>query len=150
VDNTLETIQSAGHGFKGADQEQADKAMYAFFDHHLKPPPDRFTLLIRTGNDIVALGWPSGRILERKPAGSPPASSDLLWDAKGPLRIASLAGVVQLRSGGRMIADRTGRRIIELDKSGAPVRELRDLTFTPESLDLREVVAAGQSPSSLP
>jgi hypothetical protein len=150
VENALETIQGAGHGFKGADQEQADKAMYAFFDRHLKPPPDRFTLQIRTGDDMVTIGWPSGRMLHRQPAGSPPAPSQLLWDAKGPLRIGSLAGIAPLRTGGKIIADGTGRRIIELDKSGVPVREVRDLPFAPEALDVREVIAAAQSPSSLP
>jgi hypothetical protein len=29
-------MEGAGHGFKGADAERADKAMLAFFDKHLK------------------------------------------------------------------------------------------------------------------
>jgi acetyl esterase/lipase len=37
VDSELLTLQGAGHGFKGADAEQASQAMFAYFDKHLKP-----------------------------------------------------------------------------------------------------------------
>ena len=30
------TLEGAGHGFKGPDQEKAEQAMIAFFDAHLK------------------------------------------------------------------------------------------------------------------
>jgi acetyl esterase/lipase len=36
VEAELLTLEGAGHGFKGADAEKADKAMLAFFDWHLK------------------------------------------------------------------------------------------------------------------
>lgn len=36
VDAELLTLQGAGHGFKGADAETAEKAMFTFFDKHLK------------------------------------------------------------------------------------------------------------------
>jgi acetyl esterase/lipase len=36
VEVELLTLEGAGHGFKGADAEKADKAMVAFFDRHLK------------------------------------------------------------------------------------------------------------------
>src|SRR5438105_8566901 len=34
------TFEGAGHGFKGADAERAEAAMYAFFDKQLKNAPD--------------------------------------------------------------------------------------------------------------
>ena len=36
VEAELLTLEGAGHGFKGADAERAEKAMLAFFDRHLK------------------------------------------------------------------------------------------------------------------
>ncbi len=50
VEAGLLTIEGAGHGFKGADAETADKAMFAYFDEHLKsngkatPLPDPSTI----------------------------------------------------------------------------------------------------------
>ncbi len=37
VEAELLTLPGAGHGFKGADQEAADKALFEFFDRHLQP-----------------------------------------------------------------------------------------------------------------
>jgi len=37
VEAELLTFEGAGHGFKGADAEKAEKALLAFFDKHLKP-----------------------------------------------------------------------------------------------------------------
>jgi len=37
VEAELLTLEGAGHGFKGADQEKAEAAMFLFFDRHLKP-----------------------------------------------------------------------------------------------------------------
>ena len=37
VEVELLTLEGAGHGFKGADAEKAEKAMIEFFDKHLKP-----------------------------------------------------------------------------------------------------------------
>lgn len=37
VEVELLTLQGAGHGFKGADAEKAEQALFAFFDKHLKP-----------------------------------------------------------------------------------------------------------------
>jgi acetyl esterase/lipase len=37
VEAELLTLPGAGHGFKGADLETADKALFEFFDRHLQP-----------------------------------------------------------------------------------------------------------------
>ncbi len=37
VEVELLTLENAGHGFKGADAERAETAMFAFFDKHLQP-----------------------------------------------------------------------------------------------------------------
>jgi dipeptidyl aminopeptidase/acylaminoacyl peptidase len=36
VEVELLTLEGAGHGFKGADAEKAEAAMFAFFERHLK------------------------------------------------------------------------------------------------------------------
>jgi acetyl esterase/lipase len=36
VEAELLTLEGAGHGFRGADAEKAEKAMFEFFDKHLK------------------------------------------------------------------------------------------------------------------
>ncbi len=36
VEAELLTLEGAGHGFKGADADKADKALLTFFDGHLK------------------------------------------------------------------------------------------------------------------
>jgi len=39
VEVELRTFPGAGHGFKGADAEAAEQAMFSFFDRHLKRQP---------------------------------------------------------------------------------------------------------------
>ena len=36
VEAELLTLEGAGHGFKGADAEKAEAALFAYFDKHLK------------------------------------------------------------------------------------------------------------------
>ncbi|HYP09779.1 MAG TPA: alpha/beta hydrolase fold domain-containing protein [Bryobacteraceae bacterium] len=65
----LETISGAGHGFKGADAERAEKAAFAFLDKHLKTPAAARTILISDHGpkgEIVAMEWPSGKVLWTK------------------------------------------------------------------------------------
>jgi acetyl esterase/lipase len=68
----LETISGAGHGFKGADAERAEQCAFAFFDKHLKKTtPQRRLLLSDHGphGEIVAINWPSGKVLWTVPNG---------------------------------------------------------------------------------
>ncbi len=37
VEAELLTLESAGHGFRGADAEKAEQALFAFFEKHLRP-----------------------------------------------------------------------------------------------------------------
>jgi dipeptidyl aminopeptidase/acylaminoacyl peptidase len=39
VDAELLTLEGAGHGFKGADAQKADEALFDYFDRHLKAAP---------------------------------------------------------------------------------------------------------------
>ena len=46
------TLEGAGHGFKGADAEKADAAMFAFFDTELKNAPTGGLTQVRVQRDI--------------------------------------------------------------------------------------------------
>jgi hypothetical protein len=64
VPTKLETIEGAGHGFRGADLDRAYAAMDSWFDKYLAPPGEQRLLLISDhgpNGEIVALDWPSGR-----------------------------------------------------------------------------------------
>ncbi len=66
----LESIPGAGHGFKGADAERAEKRAFEFFDKQLKERvPQRHILISDHGpnGEIAAMEWPSGKVLWTKP-----------------------------------------------------------------------------------
>lgn len=66
----LETISGAGHGFKGADADRAEQRAFAFFDKYLKSKlPQRRILISDHGplGEVVAMEWPSGKILWTTP-----------------------------------------------------------------------------------
>lgn len=67
----LETIKDAGHGFKGADAEYAEKKLLAWFDKYLKPRDEHRILLSDHGlrGEVVLMKWPSGKELLRIPNG---------------------------------------------------------------------------------
>lgn len=69
VEAELETIQGAGHGFKGADAERAEQRMFAFLDKWLMPQPERHLLVVDhgAGAGMVEMTWPSGHVLRRWP-----------------------------------------------------------------------------------
>ena len=65
VPTRLETIEGAGHGFKGADLDRAYAAMTNWFDAHLVPKPQQRLLFVADHGpkgEIVAMEWPSGRV----------------------------------------------------------------------------------------
>lgn len=65
VPTRLETIEGAGHGFKGADLERSYAAMVDWFDAYLAPQPEQRLLFAADhgpNGEIVAMEWPSGRV----------------------------------------------------------------------------------------
>jgi acetyl esterase/lipase len=70
VEAELETIAEGGHGFKGADEERAWARTLDFLNRKLKATLEDTLSIVVTdhgpGAEILALGWPSGRILWRR------------------------------------------------------------------------------------
>ena len=65
VPTRLETLEGAGHGFKGEDLERAYTAMVDWFDVHLAPRPEQRLLFVADhgpNGEVVAMDWPSGRV----------------------------------------------------------------------------------------
>ncbi len=70
VEAELETLDGAGHGFKAKDAERAEQRLMGFFDRHLAPRKEERRILIADhgpGGEILALSWPSGKVLWRVP-----------------------------------------------------------------------------------
>lgn len=71
VEAELETIAEAGHGFKGADDERAFARTLDFLNRQTKPKLlETRRLMVNDhgpGAEILAIAWPSGRVLWRRP-----------------------------------------------------------------------------------
>lgn len=136
----LETIAGAGHGFKGADMERAEKKLVAWFDRWLRPTGERRILISDHGptGEIVLMNWPSGRELARWPnqrghdvqglAGGSvlftvgpqkkvveaDASGKQVWECCEGLEHPLAAQ--RLANGNTLIGDARGGRVIEVDR----------------------------------
>ncbi len=107
VDAEMETIPGAGHGFQGADAERAEARAFAYFDRHLKAnTPQRRILLSDHGprGEIVAMDWPSGRVLWTVP------------NQRGH-------DVQALPGGGVLYTIGAGKKVVELDQNRKAVWE---------------------------
>lgn len=71
VEAELDTLAEVGHGFKGADADKAFVKTLDFLNRKLKPKLLETRRLMVTdhgpGGEILAIAWPSGRILWRRP-----------------------------------------------------------------------------------
>ncbi|MCC6539671.1 MAG: alpha/beta hydrolase fold domain-containing protein [Bryobacterales bacterium] len=118
VEAELETIAEAGHGFKGADEERAFTRTLAFLDRHLKPKLLETRRLIvmdhGPGAELLAIAWPSGRVLWRRPNGRGtdavvlPGSGNVLYVEDPKSTVTEVDGA-------------TGQRVVWQYKSAAPV-----------------------------
>lgn len=141
VEAELEGIEGAGHGFRGAEAERAGEAMLRFLDRHLKPGADRWTVLLSDhgpGANLVAMGWPSGRVLWRVPndrgldvqalenghalytndAKSKVVEIDEqqreVWSVGSEVGLRKPYSVQRLKNGNTLIGDADGARVLEV------------------------------------
>jgi hypothetical protein len=70
VPATLETMEGSDHGFKGEYLDRAETLLFAFFDKHLAGPKEERKILVSNhgaAGEVMALSWPSGKVLWRVP-----------------------------------------------------------------------------------
>lgn len=142
----LATLSGAGHGFRGADAEEAERRTVAFFDRYLKKPTPSRTLLVANhgkGGNVLAIAWPSGKVLwtvpndnghdvqalpnghvllTRDPAGTvvevDPARNEVWKYSEGLKRPLSAQ---RLANGNTVIGDATLGKVIEVTREGKVV-----------------------------
>jgi len=143
----LETIAEAGHGFKGAGEERAMARALDFLNRKLKPTPLETRRIVVTdhgpGAEILALAWPSGRVLWRRPNNRATEVSVLpnghvlyIEDPKGAVTEldkdqkavwhyrssgASLVSVQRLPNGNTLLVDDVATKVFEVAPGGRVV-----------------------------
>src|SRR5262249_31129073 len=136
----LETIAEAGHGFKGADDERAFTRTLDFLNRKLKPKlMETRRLLVNDhgpGGEILAIAWPSGRVLWRRAnhrgtdasvlpnghvlyiedpksaAAEIDSQQEVVWSYKADK--LNLVSVQRLENGNTLLVDDTAPRIFEV------------------------------------
>ncbi len=87
---------------------------------------------LANGNTLIGLVDP-GEVIEVDRSG---AIVKRIGGTTGGLRLGWIAGIDPLPGGGLMIADFTGRRVLEVDAAGTLVHELRDLPWAVASISV--------------
>ena len=144
VDGEMETIAEAGHGFTGADEERAFARTLDFLNRKLKPQLlETRRLMVNDhgpGGEILAMAWPSGRILWRRPNHRATEVSTLanghvlfIEDPKGIVTEldgdqkvvwqyktakASLVSVQRLANGNTLLVDDAAAKVFEVTPAG--------------------------------
>lgn len=170
VEAELETIAEAGHGFKGADEERAFARALDFLNRKLKPQLLETRKLLVTdhgpGGEILAIAWPSGRILWRRPNHRATESSALangnvlfIEDPKGTVaeidaaqkvvwqykteKPASLVSAQRLASGNTLLVDDSVPRIFEVTPEGKTIWSVEKPEFKGQAMRRARRTAAG-------
>jgi len=145
VETELETLEGAGHGFKGKDAERAERRLFEFFDKHLSASKPERNILIADhgpGGEVISMLWPSGKILWRVPNnrgrdvqalpnGHVLMTLDVMrrvveldqdhravWTYGAAEGLELPTAAQRLENGNTMIADAKRGRIIDVDRSG--------------------------------
>lgn len=145
VEAELETIEGAGHGFKGPDEERAEARMISYFERHLKPAAQTRLVVADHGprGQVVGMLWPSGQELwtipnERGHDVQPLPQGGLLFTVGPQRRVVEVDGsrkeiwtcceglrhplaAQRLPNGDTLIADNGSREVMEVDPSGKRV-----------------------------
>ena len=170
VEAELETIAEAGHGFQGADEERAFTRALDFLNRKLKPKLlETRKLLVNDhgpGGEILAVAWPSGRVLWRRPngrstdAGLLPNGNILYiedpqgvvteidanqkpvwqWKAAGK---ASLVSVQRLANGNTLLVDDAAARVFEVSPEGKIVWQVEKPEYKGLAMRRARRTAAG-------
>lgn len=169
VESELETIAEAGHGFKGADEERAFARTLDFLNRKLKPALlETRKLLVNDhgpGAEVMAVAWPSGRVLWRRPnrrateAAALPGGHVLhIEDPKGTVTEidanqkvvwqyktegVSLVSVQRLANGNTLLVDDSVPRIFEVSPDGKVVWSVAKPEFKGQAMRRARRTPAG-------
>jgi acetyl esterase/lipase len=160
IEAELETIAEAGHGFKGADEERAFARTLDFLNRKLKPKLlETRRLLVADhgpGSEILAVAFPSGRVLWRRPnhRGTEVAAlpnghvlyiedpkglvteldgdQNILWQYK--TEKVSLVSVERLANGNTLLVDDSVPRIFEVTPAGKVVWSVEKPEFKNQAM----------------
>ena len=169
VEAELETIAEAGHGFKGADEERAVARALDFLNRKLKPKVlETRRLLVNDhgpGGQVMAVAWPSGRVLWKRPNGRATdagmlANGNILYveDPKGVVteidaeqkvvwqyktEKASLVSVERLANGNTLLVDDAATRIYEVSPEGKTVWSVEKPEYKGQAMRRARRTAAG-------
>jgi PQQ-like domain len=141
-------LEGAGHGFKGKDAERAERRLSEFFDKHLMAGKPERKILIADhgpGGEVIALAWPSGKVLWRAPNNrgrdvQALANGHVLMTLDVTRRVVELdqdhrviwsygaaeglevpVAAQRLQNGNTVIGDSKRGKIIEVDRAGKVV-----------------------------
>jgi acetyl esterase/lipase len=122
---TLITFQKGGMVF------EVDRQGRTLWEHRTDPARLPYQAIrLANGNTLIGLVDP-GEVIEVDRKGATVRS---VGGPSGKLRLGWIAGIDPLPNGGMMIADFTGKRVLEVDAAGRLVHELRDLPWAIASI----------------
>jgi acetyl esterase/lipase len=165
----LETIAEAGHGFKGPDDERAFTRTLDFLNRKMKPALLETRVLMVNdhgqGGEILAVAWPSGRVLWRKPnhrstdlAVLPNGHVLYIEDPKGTVTeldqnqqtvwqyktsAVSLVSVQRLANGNTLLVDDSAPKLFEVAPNGQIVWSVEKPEYKGQSMRRARRTAAG-------
>lgn len=169
IESELETIAEAGHGFKGADDERAFARALDFLNRKMKPKLlETRRLMVNDhgqGGEILALAWPSGRVLWRRPNHRGTELSVLpnghvlyIEDPKGTIteidsdqkvvwqykaENVTLMSAQRLPNGNTLLVDDSKPRVFEVSPAGATVWNIEKPEYKGQAMRRARRTAAG-------
>jgi acetyl esterase/lipase len=169
IEAEIETLAEAGHGFKGADEERAFTRAVDFLNRKLKPKLLETRRLMVTdhgpGAEILAIAWPSGRVLWRRPnhrgtevSALPNGHVLYVEDPKGVVTEidseqkvvwqyktanASLMSAQRLENGNTLLVDDSVPRVFEVSPEGKVVWNVEKPEYKGQAMRRARRTSAG-------
>ena len=171
IEAELETMAEAGHGFKGADDERAFARTLDFLNRKTKPKLlETRRLMVNDhgqGGEILALAWPSGRVLWRRPnhrgtylSALPNGHVLYIEDPKGLVteidadqkvvwqyrtENAGLVSAQRLPNGNTLLVDDTKPRLFEVNPAGTIVWSVEKPEYKGQAMRRARRTASGST-----
>ena len=169
IEAELQTLAEVGHGFKGADEDRAFVFTLDFLSRKLKPALlETRRLMVNDhgpGGEILAIAWPSGRVLWRRPnhrgtelSALPnghvlyiedpkalvteiDAEQKVIWQYK--TANVSLVSAQRLENGNTLLVDDAVPRVFEVSPAGKVVWEAAKPEYKGKAMRRARRTAAG-------